>query len=160
TDAEVAGVDGLIIVDLPPEETELTKLLIRSSIDFIYLVAPTTNEDRLAKIIKHAGGFLYYVSVTGITGTRAPNSEHVRQAVKRLQKHTDLPIAVGFGIREPEQAAEIGRWADFVVVGSALVSRIGENIKEDGTTKSSCKQSVLTLVSALSEAISSNKSTD
>ena len=104
SDAESAGVDGLIIVDLPPEEPELLHIMENSSLQFIYLITPTTNDERLPKVIKHASGFIYYVSVTGITGTKTASSEHVELALSRIRRYTDLPIAVGFGIKTPEQA--------------------------------------------------------
>lgn len=122
-DASAAGVDGTIIVDLPPEEDgELVPHLTEKNIDFIRLVTPTTDEKRLAVVLKEASGFVYYVSVTGITGGQSAAQDSIGPALERIRRHTDLPIAVGFGIKTPQQAAEIAKTgADGVVVGSALV---------------------------------------
>ena len=127
-DAKAAGVDGLIIVDLPPEEDELLAPLKGSGIDLIYLTAPTSDDARLAVVLKNAGGFVYYVSITGITGTKSAAQADIAAAVARLKSATDLPIAVGFGIRTPDQAAQVAACADAVVVGSALVSVLADNI--------------------------------
>ena len=154
-DAETAGVDGLIIVDLPLEENEMQDALDGSSIDFIYLIAPTTDDDRLQKIVECASGFIYYVSVTGITGTKKAISKDVEAAVARLRQFTNLPIAVGFGIKSPEQAAQIAHYADAAVVGSALVSRVAENLDRDGKPTSACVTDVLDLVGQLAEGIRS-----
>ncbi|MBB4266366.1 tryptophan synthase subunit alpha [Roseospira visakhapatnamensis] len=124
-DAAAAGADGVIIVDLPPEEaSELADPLARHGLHLILLAAPTTDASRLAAILVKAGGFLYYVSITGITGTRAADQTQVADAVARVRERTDLPIAVGFGIRTPEQAAAMARIADAAVVGSAVVERV------------------------------------
>jgi len=124
-DAREAGVDGLIVVDLPPEEdAELCLPALKAGLNFIRLATPTTDARRLPAVLANTSGFLYYVSVTGITGTRAAASQAVREAVARLKTRTDLPIAVGFGIRTPEQAAEVARVADAAVVGSALVEAV------------------------------------
>ena len=154
-DAEAAGVDGLIIVDLPLEENEMQDALDRSSMDFIYLIAPTTDDDRLQKIVRCAQGFIYYVSVTGITGTKKAISKDVEAAVARLRQYTSLPIAVGFGIKSPEQAVQITHYADAAVVGSALVARVAENIDRDGKPTSDCVSAVLDLVGQLAEGIRS-----
>ena len=130
-DAKEAGVDGFIIVDLPPEESEMREPLSKAGLDLIYLTAPTTNDNRLPDVVKHASGFIYYVSVTGITGTKSAAAADVGAALTRIRGHSDLPIAVGFGIRTPEQAAEIAAIADAVVVGSALVNRIADNLEGD-----------------------------
>ena len=155
SDAESAGVDGLIIVDLPPEEPELLHIMENSSLQFIYLITPTTNDERLPKIIKHASGFIYYVSVTGITGTKTASSEHVELALSRIRRYTDLPIAVGFGIKTPEQATKIAKYADAAVVGSALVSRIEDNLDANGKPTSACVTAVLDFVGQISEGIRS-----
>jgi tryptophan synthase alpha chain len=127
SEAEEAGVDGLLIVDLPPEEGEtLRGFAGNAGLDMIYLVAPTTPDDRMAEIAEVAGGFIYYVCVTGVTGERASVSLTIPRDVKRIKKHSDLPVAVGFGISTPDQAAEVAREADAVVVGSAIVSIIGK----------------------------------
>jgi len=124
-DAAAAGVDGLIIVDLPPEEDEVLRLpAAAQAIDLIRLVTPTTDAARLAKVLNGASGFLYYVSITGVTGTKSFETDKVAAALSRIRKATDLPIAVGFGVRTPEQAAAIAGIADGVVVGSAIVGRI------------------------------------
>lgn len=155
SDAESAGVDGLIIVDLPPEEPELLHIMENSSLQFIYLITPTTNDERLPKIIKHASGFIYYVSVTGITGTKTASSEHVELALSRIRRYTDLPIAVGFGIKTPEQATKMAKHADAAVVGSALVSRIEDNLDANGKPTSACVTAVLDFVGQISEGIRS-----
>lgn len=148
-DAEAAGVDGLIVVDLPPEEDELVPSLDKSQLDFIYLAAPTTDDDRLPTVLAHASGYVYYVSIAGITGTRAPETKDVEAAVARIRQHTDLPIAVGFGIRTPEQAAAIGAFADGVVVGSALVSQVADNVDSDGSPNKNCANAVISTVEQL-----------
>jgi len=130
-DAKAAGVDGFIIVDLPPEESEMREPLDAAGLDLIYLTAPTTNDNRLPDVVKHASGFIYYVSVTGITGTKSAAAADVGAALTRIRGHSDLPIAVGFGIKTPEQACEIAAIADAVVVGSALVNRIADNLEGD-----------------------------
>lgn len=126
-DARKAGVDGLIVVDLPPEaDGELCLPARERGIDFIRLATPTTDDRRLPAVLRNASGFVYYVSITGITGTRAGETAEVEGALARIRRHTDLPVAVGFGIRTPGQAAEVARTADAVVVGSALVEAAGE----------------------------------
>ncbi|MFH1079204.1 MAG: tryptophan synthase subunit alpha [Pseudomonadota bacterium] len=126
--AKAAGVDGILIVDLPPEEAaELRQYTDRAGIDFISLVAPTTADERIRWIAKKAQGFLYYISVTGVTGTAKPNVEDIQQDVARIRKACDLPVAVGFGISTPDQAAEIAPHADGIVIGSAIVKMIEEN---------------------------------
>jgi tryptophan synthase alpha chain len=128
SDAKAAGVDGMIMVDLPPEEEEEMCLPAQAAgLDFIYLTAPTTDDARLPRVMENAGGFVYYVSITGITGTRTAVAADVAANLERLRRHTGLPIAVGFGIKTPEQAAEIVRFADAVVVGTALVDRVAED---------------------------------
>ena len=124
-DAKEAGVDGLIIVDLPPEHNdELCEPAQAAGLDFIRLTTPTTDDARLPTVLNGSSGFVYYVSVAGVTGAGAATLEHVEQAVARLRRHTDLPISIGFGIRTPEHAATIARLADGVVVGSALIDQI------------------------------------
>lgn len=124
-DALASGVDGLIVVDLPPEaDDELCLPATKAGLGFIRLATPTTDENRLPTVLQNSSGFLYYVSITGITGTASAADSAVAEAVARLRAQTDLPIAVGFGVREPEQAAAIARHSDAVVVGSALVQRI------------------------------------
>ncbi|MDH3689636.1 MAG: tryptophan synthase subunit alpha [Gammaproteobacteria bacterium] len=131
SDARAAGVDGLIVVDLPPEEDAELRLPAREAgLHWIRLATPTTDETRLRTVLSGASGFLYYVSVLGVTGTRSPRLEQTGGAVARLRRHTNLPIAVGFGIRTPEQVAEVTASADAAVVGSALVDQI--NQQSDG----------------------------
>jgi len=128
--ARHAGVDGVLVVDLPYEEaSELRNYTDTAGIDFISLVAPTTDKERLKKIAAKASGFLYYISITGITGTTAPKIGNIKTEVNKIRQITNLPIAVGFGISKPQQAGEIGRFADGVVVGSAVVRLIDENKK-------------------------------
>ena len=155
SDAEAAGVDGLIIVDLPPEEPEMLNIMENSRIQLIFLITPTTNDERLPKILKNASGFIYYVSVTGITGTKTASSEHVELALSRIRRYTDLPIAVGFGIKTPEQATKMAKYADAAVVGSALVSRIEDNLDANGKPTSACVTAVLDFVGQISEGIRS-----
>lgn len=124
-EAKAAGVDGLIVVDLPPEHNEdLCDPAQAAGLDFIRLTTPTTDDQRLPTVLNGSSGFVYYVSVAGVTGAGAATMEHVEQAVTRLRRHTDLPLCIGFGIRTPEHAAEVARRADGVVVGSALVDQI------------------------------------
>lgn len=126
-DAKEAGVDGLIIVDLPPEHNdELCEPAQAAGLDFIRLTTPTTDDQRLPTVLNGSSGFVYYVSVAGVTGAGAATMEHVEQAVARLRRHTDLPLCIGFGIRTPEHAADVARRADGVVVGSALVDQIAK----------------------------------
>lgn len=126
-EAQEAGVDGFLIVDLPPEEGKNMLDLSRASgLEIIYLLAPTTPDDRIAEVVAVAGGFIYYVCVTGVTGARETVSNTIPRDVKRIKSHTDLPVAVGFGISTPEQAADVACHADAVVVGSAIVSMVGK----------------------------------
>jgi len=126
--ARTAGVDGVLVVDLPYEEAkELRNYTDAVGIDFVSLIAPTTDKARLKKIAADATGFLYYISITGITGTAAPKIDNIKTEVEKIRKVTKLPIAVGFGISKPRQAREIGRFADGIVIGSAVVRMIDEN---------------------------------
>ena len=128
-DAAEAGVDGLIVVDLPPEEdSELRVPAAAAGIDFVRLTTPTSDEARLPVLMEAASGFVYYVSIAGITGTRSAETASVANAVARIRRFTGLPVAVGFGIKTPEQAAEIARVADAAVVGSAIVQRIADAV--------------------------------
>jgi tryptophan synthase alpha chain len=126
-DAKAAGVDGLIVVDLPPEEDELAKPLAKAGLDFIFLATPTSDAKRLPAIVRHASGFIYYVSVLGITGTTSANADNVASALSRIRATTKLPIAVGFGVKTPQDAAAIAKSADAVVVGSAIVEKVRES---------------------------------
>jgi tryptophan synthase alpha chain len=151
--AENAGVDGLIIADLPPEEDAELRLAARKrNIDTVRLVTPTTDEKRLARILDGAGGFLYYVSVTGITGSKQASAAPVRRAVDFVRPHTALPIAVGFGISTPEQAQEIAACADAVVVGSAIVNRIAGNLDAQNKARAGLVKDVLGFVEELATA--------
>ena len=154
-DAAQAGVDGVIVVDLPPEEdAELTGPARAAGLDFVRLATPTSDEVRLPTILEGAGGFLYYVAIAGITGTRSADSEAVAQAVGRLRRFTQLPLAVGFGIKDASQAAAVARAADAAVVGSALVARLADNLAADGRAKAGIVEAVLQDVRALAEGVS------
>lgn len=127
-DAAKAGVDGLIIVDLPPEEDEELRIPAqKAGLDFIKLITPTTKGVRLDKVLKNASGFLYYVSIAGVTGTKSANIEEVSAHINEIHQKTDIPVAVGFGIKTPEDAKNMAAIADGVVVGSAIVQNIFEN---------------------------------
>ena len=153
-DAQAAGVDGLIIVDLPPEEdVELCIPALKTGVNFIRLATPTTDDKRLPAVLTNTSGFVYYVSIAGITGTRAAADQQVADAVARLRRHTDLPVAVGFGIRTPEQAAKIAGMADAAVVGSALVETVAANLNDDGTPKAGCARALLEQVRALADGV-------
>jgi tryptophan synthase alpha chain len=153
-EAKSAGVDGLIIVDLPPEhDDELCRPARGAGIDFIRLATPTTDEKRLPAVLNDISGFLYYVAVAGITGTRSAASGQIAEAVARLRRHTELPIAVGFGIRTPRQAAEVARVADAAVVGSALADRLARHLDGDGGAKPGLVEAVLKDVAALAEGV-------
>ena len=160
-DAANAGVDGLIIVDIPPEEdAELRVPANKAGIDLVRLTTPTSDEQRLPTLMGGASGFIYYVSIAGITGTKSAATSNVADVVTRIRKFSDLPIAVGFGIKTPEQAAEIARVADAAVVGSAIVQIIAENVDDDGRTKDSpdLRESVLKFVSELAQGVRTARS--
>ncbi len=158
TDAKAAGVDGLIIVDLPPEEeTELCLPALAGGINFIYLIAPTTDDERLPKVLKNASGFVYYVSITGVTGTGSARLSDTRSAVERIRRHTDLPVAVGFGITSPEAAAEVASVADAAVVGSALINVIRKNLDANGRASSSLVDKVLAFARQLGDGVRQSK---
>jgi tryptophan synthase alpha chain len=153
-DAVAAGVDGAIIVDLPPEEdAELAVPARRAGLDIVRLATPTSDEARLPAIVAHAGGFLYYVAITGITGTRSADAADVRAAVARLRRFTPLPIAVGFGIKNPAQAAEVAKAADAAVVGSALVDRLALNLDPADNAKPGLVDAVLADIRALAKGV-------
>ena len=153
-DAAAAGVDGLIIVDLPPEEApELTPALKTHGIDLIFLTAPTSDDARLPRIIDQAGGFVYYVSVLGVTGTVSAAEDSIRDAVGRLRRHTGLPVAVGFGIKTPEQVGAVAKIADAAVVGSAVVNKVAEGLDADGRPTPGLVKGVLDFVGALAAGI-------
>jgi tryptophan synthase alpha chain len=154
--AKAAGVDGLIIVDLPPEhDDELCLPALAQGLDFIRLATPTTDDRRLPAVLKHTAGFIYYVSIAGITGTKAVNAESVARAVARLRRHSRLPVAVGFGIRTPDQAAAIARIADGAVVGSALVDAVASHLDADGRARPELIDAVLGRVRALADGVRS-----
>jgi tryptophan synthase alpha chain len=155
-DAVSAGVDGVIVVDLPPEEdAELTGPARAASLDFVRLATPTSDDRRLPRIVERASGFIYYVAIAGITGTRSADAASVATAVTRLRRFTELPIAVGFGIRTPEQAAAVARAADAAVVGSSLVQRLALNLEPDGTAKPGLVDAVHADVRALAQGVRS-----
>ena len=153
-DAADAGVDGLIIVDMPPEEdAELREPAIRAGIDFVRLTTPTSDDARLPTLMQAASGFVYYVSITGVTGTRTAETSSVVDAVARIRKFTDLPLAIGFGVKTPEQAANIARVADAAVVGSAIVDRIANAVAEGAGSAHDPVQSVLQFVDSLARGV-------
>jgi tryptophan synthase alpha chain len=153
-DAAAAGVDGLIIVDLPPEEDpELAEPAHRAGLDLVRLATPTSDDKRLPRVVERASGFVYYVAIAGITGTRSADTVSVREAVARIRRFTDLPVAVGFGIKTPEQAAEVAKAADAAVVGSSLVDRLARNLDPDGRAKPSLVDAVLGDIGALAKGI-------
>ena len=157
-DANAAGVDGLIIVDLPPEaDHELCIPAMDHNINFIRLATPTTDAERLPKVLENTSGFLYYVSITGITGAAAPDPDKVGKAVAAIKAKTDIPVAVGFGVRTAKQAADIGKGADAVVVGSALVSVILDNLDDVGNPKPETASAVHALVEELASGVRSVK---
>ena len=154
-DAKKADIDGLIVVDLPPEmDNELCLPAVKADINFIRLATPTTDDHRLPKVLENTSGFVYYVSMTGITGQALPDTDIVAKAVKNIKKHTSLPIAVGFGIKTREQAAKIGRAADGVVVGSAIVNAIASTLDENGHPKGDAAKAASDLVKQLSAGVS------
>ncbi|MGE0258980.1 MAG: tryptophan synthase subunit alpha [Alphaproteobacteria bacterium] len=159
-DAAEAGVDGAIVVDLPPEEdSELAGPARAAGLDIVRLATPTSDEARLPAIVAHAGGFIYYVAIAGITGTRSAEAASVHNAVARLRRFTELPIAVGFGIKTPAQAAEIAKAADAAVVGSAVVDRLALNLDPDGKAKPGLIEAVLGDIRALAEGVRSGRRT-
>jgi len=155
-DALAAGVDGLIIVDLPPEEDqELCLPALKAGLNFIRLATPTTDDQRLPTVLKNTSGFVYYVSIMGITGTKSASNVDIAKAVQRLKRHTDLPIAVGFGIKTADQARAVAQEADAAVVGSAIVARIADSLGPDGKPKPGLKEHVLELVRDLAGGVRS-----
>jgi tryptophan synthase alpha chain len=153
-EAKAAGADGLIIVDLPPEaDDELCLPAIARGLNFVRLATPTTDEARLSAVLANTSGFLYYVSITGITGTAAPDVAAVHAHVARIKKVTQLPIAVGFGVRTPEQAKALGAGAEGVAVGSALVNAVKNSLGSKGESTGKTVSDVLDLVKSLSQAL-------
>ena len=153
-DAKSAGVDGLIVVDLPPEEdAELCLPALAAGLNFIRLATPTTDDKRLPAVLANTSGFVYYVSITGITGSAAPDAAKVSAAVARIKRHTALPVAVGFGVRTAEQAAAIAAGADGVVVGSALVGALKDSLDRDDKATAKTVTVVVNLVAALARGV-------
>jgi len=154
TEAKAAGVDGLIIVDLPPEaDDELCLPALKAGLNFIRLATPTTDDKRLPTVLTNTSGFVYYVSINGITGSAAPDNSRVAESVARIKRHTHLPVAVGFGVRTAEQAAAIGANADGVVVGSAIVAAIAGSLDAEGRATAATVPAVTELVSALAGGV-------
>jgi tryptophan synthase alpha chain len=148
-----AGVDGLIVVDLPPEEDEeLCLPALSAGVNFIRLATPTTDDKRLPTVLRNTSGFLYYVSITGITGAGSADDQAIGAAVERLRRHTALPIAVGFGIKTPAQAAAVARHADAAVVGSAIVERVATALDEGGDPVGSVQSLVRDLAAGVRDA--------
>jgi tryptophan synthase alpha chain len=155
-DAKSAGVDGLIVVDLPPEEDdELCLPALKAGIAFIRLATPTTDDKRLPAVLKNTSGFVYYVSITGITGAAAPDTKKVTAAVARIKRHTKLPIAVGFGVRTAEHARAIAEGAEAVAVGTALVEAVRTSLDQEGRADKSTVKAVSDLVSSLATGVRS-----
>jgi tryptophan synthase alpha chain len=153
-DAKSAGVDGLIVVDLPPEEDdELCLPALAAGLSFIRLATPTTDDKRLPAVLANTSGFVYYVSITGITGAATPDPGKVTGAVARIKRHTKLPVAVGFGVRTAEQAAAIASGADGVVVGSALVSALKASLDGDDKATAKTVEAVTGLVAELARGV-------
>ncbi len=154
TDAASAGVDGLIVVDLPSEEADLlAPHAAANGLDIIRLIAPTTDEARLPLVLNGSSGFVYYVSITGITGTRTATADELADAIPRIRRFTDLPIAIGFGVRSPTQAAQAVRVADAAVVASALIDTLAHELGPDGRIKEGTVQKVLDQVSELAKGV-------
>jgi tryptophan synthase alpha chain len=154
TDAKTAGVDGLIIVDLPPEEdTELCLPAMKAGLNFIRLATPTTDDKRLPAVLANTSGFVYYVSITGITGSASADTKLVGQAVSRIKRHTDLPVCVGFGIRTPESAQGIAATADGAVVGTALVDALRGSLDAEGRATAKTVGAVADLAAALAQGV-------
>jgi tryptophan synthase alpha chain len=153
-EAKAAGVDGLIVVDLPPEEdNELCLPAREAGLAFVRLATPTTDDQRLPAVLAHTAGFVYYVSITGITGAATPDYGQVAAAVARLKRHTDLPVAVGFGVKNAESAASIAKVADGVVVGSALVDALRKSLDVNGRASAGSVTAVTDLVRELAAGI-------
>jgi tryptophan synthase alpha chain len=157
-DAVAAGVDGLIVVDLPPEEdTELCLPALAAGLNFIRLATPTTDDRRLPAVLANTSGFVYYVSITGITGAAAPDAGRVAQAVARIKRHTRLPVAVGFGVKDAASAAIIARGAEGVVVGSALVEKVRSSLDAAGKATPDTVACVVGLVAELAAGVRSGR---
>jgi tryptophan synthase alpha chain len=154
TEAKSAGVDGLIIVDLPPEEdAELCLPALAAGFNFIRLATPTTDERRLPAVLAHTSGFVYYVSITGITGAATPDPSRVGAAVARIKRHTNLPVAVGFGVRSSATAEAIARQADGVVVGTALVDALKRSLDQENRATAQTVSAVADVVADLARGV-------
>jgi tryptophan synthase alpha chain len=154
SDAKASGVDGLIVVDLPPEEDEeLCIPALKAGVNFIRLATPTTDDKRLPTVLKNTSGFVYYVSITGITGAAAPDAGKVGAAVGRIKKHTQLPVAVGFGVRDAARAKAIAEGADGVVVGTALIDALRGTLDKDGKAGAGSVKAVTDLVASIAEGV-------
>jgi tryptophan synthase alpha chain len=154
TDAKAAGIDGLIIVDLPPEEdTELCLPAMKAGLNFIRLATPTTDDKRLPAVLANTSGFVYYVSITGITGAAAADSKTASEAVARIKRHTKLPVCVGFGIRTPDAARAIASHADGAVVGTALVDALRGSLDSEGRATSKTVNAVADLTASLAQGV-------
>ena len=152
--AKAAGVDGLIVVDLPPEQdAEFCIPAMQAGLNFIRLATPTTDDKRLPAVLANTSGFVYYVSITGITGTATPDYSRVASAVARIKRHTRLPVAVGFGVRDAASAAAIAANADGVVVGSALIDALRGSLDGDGKATAKTLQSVTSLVASIAQGV-------
>lgn len=153
-DAAAAGADGVIMVDMPPEESqELAPYAAAAGLDLIRLIAPTTDDARLPGVLRAASGFIYYVAITGITGTASATGDELARAIPRLRQHTALPIAIGFGVRTPAQAAEAARVADGAVVASALIELMAATLDAQGAATAGTVQSMLGQVQVLAKAV-------
>ena len=153
-DAKSAGIDGLIVVDLPPEEDdELCLPALKAGLNFIRLATPTTDDKRLPAVLANTSGFVYYVSITGITGSAAPDADKVHAAVMRIKRHTKLPVAVGFGVRTAKQARAIAAIAEGVVVGSALVNAVKDSLDKNGKATARTVKAVTSLVVELAKGV-------
>lgn len=153
-DAREAGIDGLIIVDLPPEmDQELCVPALKAGLNFIRLATPTTDDERLPTVLQNTSGFVYYVSMTGVTGSALPDTSRVSGAVKRIKEHTDLPVCVGFGVKTARQAKAIGEAADGVVVGTAIVAAIAQCYDAEGKQLADPAEAVATLVRGLADGV-------
>jgi tryptophan synthase alpha chain len=153
-DAKGAGIDGLIIVDLPPEEdTELCVPALEAGLNFIRLATPTTDDERLPAVLANTSGFVYYVSITGITGAAAADAKAVSDAVARIKRHTSLPVCVGFGIRNAQAARAIAENADGAVVGTALVDALRGSLDADGRATAKTVKAVAELAASLAQGV-------
>jgi len=154
TDAKAAGVDGLIVVDLPAEEDdELCVPALKAGLNFVRLATPTTDDKRLPAVLANTSGFVYYVSITGITGAATPEFGRVAQAVARIKRHTDLPIAVGFGVKNADHARALAQGADGVVVGSALVEAVRTSLDANGKATAKTVPAVTDLIVSLAAGV-------